>query len=306
MRPTTTGSVPPINAGSGGYRLGAYREWAVADGLGRVAEVAWTHGSSAVEDRGIPLTTHRVIPETGVSLCLLTWRDPTERVREAHLALMGPIRTPRFFEPASGEGIAAIRLKAEWCRELLGVDPADHVDRLDPLPPIVRRRLGRYRDDLLATPGRLAALPLLGEAIGVLWQDLHPARSSLLAHACLQAVRDRPTDPDALRDRAGALGVSERHLRRTVRRTTGRGAKYFHRVRRLQRAVSAADGRATLEWASLAIGSGYCDQAHMIREFRDFTGLTPVELRAERARQALPDPSDDGPSSDGDAASSAR
>ncbi|WP_432898817.1 hypothetical protein ACQP1S_22480 [Micromonospora matsumotoense] len=31
-------------------------------------------------------------------------------------------------------------------------------------------------------------------------------------------------------------------------------------------------------WAELAVRGGYYDQAHLIREFREFTGATPAAL----------------------------
>jgi AraC-like DNA-binding protein len=62
--------------------------------------------------------------------------------------------------------------------------------------------------------------------------------------------------------------------------------KEFHRVRRLQHAASLATEHRNPHWARLALGAGYSDQAHLVREFRDLVGVTPVELREERRRLA--------------------
>jgi AraC-like DNA-binding protein len=56
------------------------------------------------------------------------------------------------------------------------------------------------------------------------------------------------------------------------------------RVMRFRHAVNTALGQRRVHWAQLAADSGYYDQAHLIREFRELAGLTPTALLAERTR----------------------
>jgi AraC-like DNA-binding protein len=203
---------------------------------------------------------------------------------------MGPIHTVRFFRPAPGSHLEAVRLKAEWCRDLLGCDPGEHADGWTALPAASRRRLRGLLDRLAATRSSEAAVQVLLDAIAGLAEQCEPGRSTRLAHDALEVVRAGPTASADLAERARALGVSSRHLRRAVRATTGRGPKRFHRVRRLQHAVSLAEAGTDrrLGWAGLAVDAGFYDQAHLIQEFRELTGATPLELRSERALQATP------------------
>ena len=76
------------------------------------------------------------------------------------------------------------------------------------------------------------------------------------------------------------MGLSERQLERLFDERVGYGPKTFARVVRLQRAVEsiarpAGPRGTTASWATFARDCGYADQAHLIREFRALTGVTP-------------------------------
>jgi transcriptional regulator GlxA family with amidase domain len=39
----------------------------------------------------------------------------------------------------------------------------------------------------------------------------------------------------------------------------------------------------SVDWASIALDGGFCDQAHLVHEFRAFSGLSPETfLKSER------------------------
>lgn len=50
------------------------------------------------------------------------------------------------------------------------------------------------------------------------------------------------------------------------------------RIQRFQRVFWAVESSA--DWVQVALKSGYYDQAHLIRDFRDLSGATPAALLA--------------------------
>ncbi|WP_343713303.1 helix-turn-helix domain-containing protein [Inquilinus sp.] len=90
----------------------------------------------------------------------------------------------------------------------------------------------------------------------------------------------------ALRDR---LAISERSLRRRCHEAFGYGPKTLDRILRFQRflRLAAAGEEATL--SGLAAAAGYADQAHLTREVRRLSGLTPAAVVGQLAAGRLPD-----------------
>ncbi|HKB78989.1 MAG TPA: helix-turn-helix transcriptional regulator [Thermoanaerobaculia bacterium] len=74
---------------------------------------------------------------------------------------------------------------------------------------------------------------------------------------------------------ASMVGMSRQHLARSFAVHVGISPKAFARVMRFRRAVALgrAGGRS---WADLAAESGYFDQSHLIADFRELGGDTPV------------------------------
>ncbi len=78
-------------------------------------------------------------------------------------------------------------------------------------------------------------------------------------------------------DLARMTGWSTRQLERRFRIEVGFGPKMLCRIARFQALVRrlAAPESQVRSWADLALGAGYADQAHLIREFRALSGTTP-------------------------------
>lgn len=75
---------------------------------------------------------------------------------------------------------------------------------------------------------------------------------------------------------AGDLGVSIRQFERRFKEAVGMSPKLFCRIQRFQRVLQQIESGAG--WVDAALACGYYDQAHLARDFRDFSGETPSAL----------------------------
>ena len=139
--------------------------------------------------------------------------------------------------------------------ELWGRDGAGLRDRLLEVPD--PRQQAAVLEEVLV--GHLAGPPADGPAIG---------------HAAAELARGW-----RVRDVADQLGLSPRTFTRRFRACTGLTPKRFARIQRLQRVLAAVEPGRPVDWAALAARYGFCDQAHLIDDFRELTGVTPGSYR---------------------------
>jgi AraC-like DNA-binding protein len=210
----------------------------------------------------------RVLPDTCTDI---VWRPGAGAViagpdSEAWISRTRPgelIVGARLLPGAGGAafGIPLAELRNERVPvDLLGLDPRDELSgELDPQD----------------APATIAAIALRRVAEG----PPDPA---------VQAAVVRLLDPRQRVDQlANALGFSERQLHRRFLAAVGYGPKMLQRVLRLRRFLAAArfDGLA-----AAAADAGYADQAHLTRECRALTGLTPGQLATTRRRRPITRP----------------
>lgn len=86
----------------------------------------------------------------------------------------------------------------------------------------------------------------------------------------------------SLRDVSHELGISQRRFIQIFNSFVGLKPKVFCRIQRFQRARVLAETHAIPGWAELAVSCGYFDQSHLIRDFKEFSGSTPMIYSAQQ------------------------
>jgi AraC-like DNA-binding protein len=127
------------------------------------------------------------------------------------------------------------------------------------------------RERLLAEPTPLARIRLLERVlVERAARPLEPDPAVRFAAAAL-----RRGDPVA--QVSDALGWTPRRLLRSFADQVGLAPKRYARVGRFQRLLASLKG--DVDWARSAVEHGFHDQAHLIHEFRAFSGLSPTGYR---------------------------
>ena len=106
---------------------------------------------------------------------------------------------------------------------------------------------------------------------------LRNARRSSGLSAARHAARSLRSRPGLRRSRlAEEMSISERHLSRLFLDSFGISPKRFAKIARIEKLMAGC--RNGLDWLDVAYGCGFCDQSHMIRDFKEIIGQSPGEF----------------------------
>jgi AraC-like DNA-binding protein len=114
---------------------------------------------------------------------------------------------------------------------------------------------------------------ILAERLPIV-RGLHPAVAQALQQ--FQATK-------SVHDVVRQSGYSHRRFIALFSRAVGLTPKMYCRVLRFQHVLRAGTG-GLASLIDVAMASGYCDQSHFNREFREFTGVTPTGYRQAAPR----------------------
>jgi AraC-like DNA-binding protein len=141
-----------------------------------------------------------------------------------------------------------------------------------------RSSVHRVRDRLLSAEGPEAALDTLEATLRQVWRE--KAAHQAVQYA-LSGFRSSPSVA-RVREVTDAIALSPKRFIERFKADVGVTPKRYCRLLRFQRVVTRAHQRGPTDWAGLALDCGYFDQAHLIHEFREFSGLTPTAYEARR------------------------
>jgi AraC-like DNA-binding protein len=187
----------------------------------------------------------------------------------------GPTRT----EHRGYQAGVQLNLAPLAARLLLGVPLAEIAHRIvaatDVFPRAQRALVGRL-GELDSWEARLDAVEAL---IATAAESEPPAGFRELAFAIEQIERN--AGRIQIRALARELGWSERRLQRTFAEQIGVSPKLFARLVRFDALVARVRRESHESWATATHALGYFDQSHLVRDVRQFTGVTPSAAKSQ-------------------------
>ncbi|HKO22467.1 MAG TPA: helix-turn-helix domain-containing protein [Candidatus Eisenbacteria bacterium] len=228
--------------------------------------------------------SHRVFPDGCIELILhrgrpFHWKQEGAPSRSQPDALVvGQLSQPMWLMPGATFDVIGIRFRPGAGIEALGGDLAALSDGIAPLDALWGSSARDLVNAMSEAPSAARAQRILEmavlERIGK-ERGLHPATRRVIDD--ILKARGQVRIDQLARD----VGWTERHLERRFLREVGLVPKSFARTVRFQHLLQVLSAIGEDDWAGIAWECGFSDQAHLIREFRRFTGATPGRLGEE-------------------------
>jgi AraC-like DNA-binding protein len=193
--------------------------------------------------------------------------------------ISGERTEPIVIDESGHVHLVGVRLRAGGAWPFLGVPLREFTDQVVELEAILGPEVRDLRERMGAAPDDDARFDLM-EA----WLALRARHRTPPTRAVSHALRAIQRGADAVRigRMAEEIGISHKHLLREFERCVGLTPKLLARLCSFQRAILTIGQRPIVDWSDTAARCGYYDQAHLIREFRAFSGLTPASYLTRR------------------------
>lgn len=234
------------------------------------------------ERSGLPVRRLEVpTPEVHVIVTL----GPSIRVPERLTSFVAaPDTTHTVVEHDGEQHGVELRLTPLGTRMVFGVPMHELAHRTVGLEDLLGREAGALEERLAGAPGWAERFALLDDVLARRLARAAPPAPAV-EHAWRRLVRTH--GGAAIGELAQEVGWSRRHLAARFRDEVGLPPKVYARVLRFTWARTLLGRPGGPSLCEVALACGYCDQAHLNRDFRAFAGCTPTELVAHREEVAF-------------------
>jgi AraC-like DNA-binding protein len=188
--------------------------------------------------------------------------------------LAGPFSRSFEVDPSQSTAVIGILFRPGAARKFFPVAPHELHNIDIALSDLCPARADRLLNDLCSAPGEQAQLLVVEQYLTRQLSNaapIHPAVryavDQLSRAGGVHSVRKLQLD----------TGLSHTRFIHLFREHVGLTPKLFCRVRRFNALLDQIKKGVPVNWAELAADCGYFDQAHLIRDFRAFAGITPLE-----------------------------
>jgi AraC-like DNA-binding protein len=175
--------------------------------------------------------------------------------------------------------LIGVRFKPGGASALLGIPAAELYNCMVSLETVWGYRGEQLREKLYFAKLPLRRFQILEDFLADRLYGKSPL-SDVVRHS-VKAIH-AAGEPVSVQGLALGGGMSAVRFSTLFRDQVGVTPKSYAKIVRFQRAIAAIGRTTHVDWASIALGCGYFDQAHFNHDFRDFCGMAPSKYLTYR------------------------
>ncbi|MFV8052180.1 AraC family transcriptional regulator [Mycobacterium sp. 48b] len=234
--------------------------WCIADGPTYPAE------------RILPTGTTELVINLGTDVVAITNHHGSQQFSGA--VVSGPYTRPFDIDAREHTAMVGVHFKPGGIRAVLGVSPHELLGSHIDLEALWNGAATELRSEICEAESVRERFAIVEFAL------LTRSRGGGLTREVAFAVDTLSLDhhPPSIEKLAREIGFSHRRLIQLFTTQVGMTPKRFARLQRFRHAHDAVSSAVSPpHWSTFAIEHGYADQSHMIREFHEFSGMTPAQ-----------------------------
>jgi len=183
--------------------------------------------------------------------------------------------------PTGISGIVAARFLPEGLTPFLTVPVSALENKAVSLVDLFGEKGKNLEDNVIAATDNRQRISLIEEFLIALLAD--PQTIDSVTKACVETIYQSRGRIDMLQ-LADKMNINRRNMERKFTSTIGMSPKQLSKVVRLQTTLRMLEQKKFTSLTSLAYENGYYDQAHFIKDFKEFTGMSPKSFFADNLK----------------------
>jgi len=252
-----------------------YREYPIAKPLRPYVKVIWS-----LEGERSWATPMRILPDSCVEI-VFHFAQPYQTTFSSKLTEVQPrsfvvAQMKSFIEiaPMGNIGMACVRLSAQGAYHFFDLPMREISNRVIDLNFVWKELVEEIEDKVAECKDTESRIDIIQQYL--LLQLSRNGKTDTTMRYCLDRIY-ATEGRISIEDLSTQTGLSSRHLVRKFNDRIGMSPKEFTRIIKFISALRYMQQNNSLYLTDAAYDCGYYDQAHFIRDFKEYSGLTPTE-----------------------------
>jgi len=162
---------------------------------------------------------------------------------------------------------------------LLGIDPKELNDDCYDLLQVTSVPVASYYEKLVQTSSLEERVVIISDLITTLIAEQNVTQHDEVQSVIHQIIAAHGAVK--MKDLQESTSMSERTFERAIKHETGLTPKQFARIIQFQYSIDELKQDEDPSLTSVGVSSGFSDQSHFIRVFKEYTGITPSAYLAQ-------------------------
>lgn len=231
----------------------------------------------------------RIVPD-GCMEMIFHYRDPYRQyfedgssIIQPRCFIFGQITKYIEIEPTGASGLISARFLPAGLAPFLQVPVAELQDKAVKLADLFGIKSSQPEKEIMAATNNIERIKHIETFLLSLLAE--PRIADAVTKNCVDAIIQSRGQMGVV-ELAGKVNVNRRNIERRFTSVVGMSPKQLSRAVRLQAALKMLGEKNFTSLTSLAYENGYYDQAHFIKDFKEFTGMSPKSFFAGNLRFA--------------------